>query len=75
MSGTGGGGAVYVWSGQLASGSYEPIDADGVFTALGVTSIGDTLGVGGDVNGLGRDDLAVTADNGKSVFIWPADAL
>ena len=75
VSGTGGGGAVYVWSGQLASGSYEPIDADGVFTALGVTSIGDTLGVGGDVNGLGRDDLAVTADNGKSVFIWPADAL
>lgn len=70
-------GAVYVFSGQLRSGAHLLTDADGRFTATpsSLAPLGEPLGVGGDVNGYGRDDLAVSADNGSTILIWPADAL
>jgi hypothetical protein len=70
-------GAVYVFTGQLSAGSHLLTDADGRFSSpsSSLAPLGETLGVGGDVNGYGRDDLAISADNGSTVLIWPADAL
>jgi hypothetical protein len=70
-------GAVYVFTGQLRAGAHVITDADGRFTSpsSSLAPLGETLGFGGDVNGLGRDDLATTADNGRTILIWPADSL